>query len=314
MKVCFIGACGHWRQALRYLKTRNDVVFCGFAPGSKEENRVSSIDDRIPFFEDYCTMLDMTKPDLAVVSPVFGLTGKVVLACAERGVDVFAEKPVAATFEELEQVKAAVTRCGIRFCAMHYLRFTPSFYHAAQMVRSGKIGKVQMLTAQKSYKYGVRPAWYGDPGLYCGTIPWVGIHAMDWIAHFSGKRFVNVTAKNVGENPEMAALCQFDLEDDVIASVNIDFYRPETAPTHGDDRIRCVGTKGILEVIGDKILLTDQAGVSEYHPNTAPDLLAEFLDGKDPLPMDEIFHITETAIKARDAARTGKTVYIGDPR
>lgn len=306
MKVCFIGACGHWHQALQYLKTRNDVVFCGFAPGSKEENSVRSIDDGIPFFEDYRAMLDMTKPDLAVVSPVFGLTGKVILACAQRNIDVFAEKPIAATLEELEQVKDAVIRCGIRFCAMHYLRFTPSFYHAAKMVRSGRIGKVKMLTAQKSYKYGVRPAWYSDPELYCGTIPWVGIHGIDWIMYFSGKRFVDVSAKSVGENPEMVTLCQFTLEDNVIASVNTDFYRPETAPTHGDDRIRCVGTKGILEVIGDKIQLIDQTGISEYRPNTAPDLLAEFLNGKNPLPIDEIFHVTETAIKARDAATTEK--------
>ena len=67
-----------------------------------------------------------------------------------------------------------------------------------------------------------------------------------------------------------------------------------------------LGTKGILEVIGDKIQLIDQTGISEYRPNTAPDLLAEFLNGKNPLPIDEIFHVTETAIKARDAATTEK--------
>lgn len=314
MRVCFIGACGHWGQALRYLKTREDTKFCGFAPGSIEENKTDSIDASIPFFEDYCTMLDVTKPDLAVVSPVFGITGKIILACASRNINVFAEKPIAATPEELEQVKNAIEKSGIRFSAMHYLRFTPSFYHAAQMVRNGKIGTVQMLTAQKSYKYGVRPNWYGDPKLYCGTIPWVGIHAIDWIAQFSGKRFVNVTAKSLGENPEMAALCQFALEDNVIASANIDFYRPKTAVTHGDDRIRCVGTDGILEVIGNKILLMNRDGVSEYRPDTAPELLAEFLHGKDPLPLKEIFHITETALRAKEAAKSGKTVWIGDWR
>ena len=310
MKVCFIGACGHWNQAYHYLKTRQDIAFCGFAPGSKDENRVNSIDDSIPFFQDYCAMLDMTKPDLAVVSPVFGLTGKVILACAERGVDVFAEKPVAATLEELEQVKAAVTRCGIRFCAMHYLRFTPSFYHAAQMVRSGKIGKLQMITAQKSYKYGIRPNWYHIPELYGGTIPWVGIHAIDWIAYFSGKRFVNVTAQSIGTSPEMAAICQFQLEDNVIASVNIDYYRPESANTHGDDRIRCVGTKGVLEVSKGRISLMNQEGVFEYCPDTAPELLAEFLDNNSPLPCEEIFHITKVAIAAKDSANTKKTIMI----
>ena len=312
MKVCFIGACGHWPQALRYLKTREDVQFCGFAPGSKEENRTESIDEKLPFFEDYRAMLDKTKPDLAIVAPVYGLTGQTILECARRKIHVFAEKPVASSFEELEQVKSAVRHSGIRFCAMHYLRFTPAFYHGASLVRSGAIGKVQMITAQKSYKYGIRPHWYADPALYGGTIPWVGIHAMDWIACFSGKRFVSVTAQSIGRDPEMAALCQFRLEDGVIASVNIDYCRPGTAPTHGDDRIRCVGTEGVLEVLEDRILLMNGEGVSEFTPDEAPSLLAKFLDGGEPLPLDEIFHITKAAIAARESANSGKTVKIGN--
>ena len=312
MKVCFIGACGHWGQAYHYLKTRQDIVFCGFAPGSPEEMQTNSIDKEIPYFADYRAMLDEVKPDLAIVSPIFGITGQIIIECANKGIDVFSEKPIASSLEELEQVKHAVNENGIRFCAMHYLRFTPAFFHAEKMVRDGKIGKLQMLTAQKSYKYGSRPDWYHVAELYGGTIPWVGIHAIDWIAYFSGKRFVSVTAQSIGTSPEMAALCQFSLEDNVIASVNIDYYRPNSAPTHGDDRIRCVGTKGVLEVSGERISLMNQEGVFEYCPDTAPELLAEFLDNNNPLSCEEIFHITKAALAAKESANTKKTVMIGD--
>lgn len=310
MKVCFIGACGHWKQAYCYLKTRQDILFCGFAPGSPEEMQYDSIDKEILYFSDYRTMLDKVKPDLAIVSPVFGITGQIIIECASRRINVFSEKPIASSFEELEQVRDAVNKSGIRFCAMHYLRFTPAFFYAAKMVRDGKIGKLQMITAQKSYKYGTRPDWYHIPDLYGGTIPWVGIHAIDWIAYFSGKRFVSVTAQSVGNSPEMAALCQFRLEDNVIASANIDYYRPEAAETHGDDRIRCVGTEGILEVIGGKISLIHQEGIFEYCPDTAPELLEEFLNGNSPLSCEEIFDITKAAIAAKESANTEKTVMI----
>ena len=312
MKVCFIGSCGHWKQALNCLKKRQDVQFVGFAPGSAHEKLTRSIDPDIPYFAEYETMLDTAKPDLAIVSPVFGLTGQVIIACAKRKIDVFSEKPIASSFEELEQVKRAVKNSGIQFCAMHYLRFAPAFFHAAKMVQDGRIGKLQMITAQKSYQYGTRPDWYRVPELYGGTIPWVGIHGIDWIAYFSGKRFVSVTAQSIGESPEMAALCQFRLEDGVIASVNMDYYRPKSAGTHGDDRIRCVGTEGVLEVSGGKILLIDQEGEVEYCPDTAPELLAEFLDGRSPLSLEDIFHITKVAIAARESANTEKTVIIGD--
>lgn len=311
MKVCFVGACGHWGQALDCLKSRADVQICGFAPGSVHEKRTESIDPQIPYYADYENMLDATKPDLAIVSPVFGLTGQVILACAARKIHVFSEKPVAASIAELELVRRAITDSGIRFCAMHYLRYDPAFFHGAQMVREGRIGRVQMVTAQKSYKYGQRPDWYGDPELYCGTIPWVGIHAIDWISCFTGKRFLSVTSHSVGENPEKAALCQFALEDGIIASANMDFYRPQTAPTHGDDRVRCVGTEGVLEVCGGKISLMNQDGVYEFCPDTAPELLTAFLDGADHPTVEEIFHITQVALAAKESAKYNKMVTIG---
>ena len=311
MNVCFIGTCGHWWQAYGYLKTRQDVSICGFAPGSEQERLSEQITQTFPIFSDYRQMLKEVKPDLAVVSPIFGYTAQVIIECAKAHIDVFAEKPIAASCEELALVRRAVEESGIRLGAMHYLRYEPAFYHAAQMVHEGKIGKVQMLTGQKSYIYGTRPDWYGNPKLYCGTIPWVGIHAIDWIGYFSRKRFVSVTAQSMGENPEMAAVCQFCLEDGVIASVNIDFYRPKTAPTHGDDRVRCVGTEGVIEVSGGKISLINQEGSFEFRPETGPNLLQGFLDGENPIPAEELFHITQAALAAKESAITHRTVFIG---
>jgi hypothetical protein len=88
----------------------------------------------------------------------------------------------------------------------------------------------------------------------------VGIHAVDWVYAFSGKRFLSVDAQCFG-NPEMAALCRYSMEDGVMASVNLDYYRPASAPTHGDDRIRCAGTAGVLEVMNGKITLSDRPGI-----------------------------------------------------
>ena len=302
MKVCFIGACGHSRQAYQYLKTRADVTFCGIAPESAHEGMTASFAPEIPFYSDYRTMLEKTHPDLAIVSPVFAHTGRVIVQCAARGIDVFAEKPVASSPRELAEVRQAVYQSGIRFCAMHYLRYAPAFYHAANMVRNGEIGEVRAVTAQKSYRYGTRPAWYADRALYGGTIPWVGIHAMDWIRHFTGKRFLSVYAQAVGRDPEMAALCQFRMEDGILAAVNLDYYRPAAAPSHGDDRIRCVGTRGILEVRDGTILLINDRGTTTLYPTDAPELLAEFLDGGEAIPAEEIFELTEAALAARDAA------------
>lgn len=312
MKVCFIGLCGHSSQAYKYLKTRPDTELLGFAPGSEGEGRTESISPEVPFFNDYKAMLDEIKPDLAVVSPIFGLTGSVIIECARRKIDVFAEKPVATTLEELALVERAVKENNIRFSAMHYLRYAPAFYHAARLVHEGAIGEIVMLNAQKSYKYGTRPVWYGNRSLYGGTIPWVGIHAIDWISYFSSKRFLSVKSVSLGKNPEMAALCQFELEGGAVASANIDFYRPSTANTHGDDRIRCVGTRGVIEVRDQGYTLINENGTVTESPTDSPELLSLFLDGECELTPEEIFYVTRVALLARDSADTGKLMTVED--
>jgi len=309
MKIVFIGLCGHSMQAYEVLKFRQDATICGIAPGSTHEGMTKSFDPAIPYFASWSEMLDTTHPDLAIVSPVFGLTGGIVIACAKRGIDVFCEKPVAGTLAELDRVEAAVKACGIHFGAMHYLRVSPAFWQGAAMVRDGAIGEVRLLNAQKSYRFGTRPDWYRDRELFTGIIPWVGIHAIDWIYAFTGKKFLSVNASCAG-SPERTALCRFDLEDSVAASVSLDYFRPDIAPTHDDDRIRCVGTEGILEVRDGMIHLVNRDGVRTIEPESAPEMFTCFLDGRDLLLPDEIFYLTRVALLARESADTQKTITI----
>ncbi len=312
MKVCIIGACGHTEQAVEIISKRTDIYVCGIAPGSSHENLKCRFEFSypVPYYKNYISMLDKTKPDLAIVSPVFGLTSQIIVECAKRGIDVFSEKPVATTLCDLKKVEKAVKESGIRFCAMHYLRFSPAFYEGARLVSDGAIGVLKMITAQKSYKFGTRPEWYYDRTLYGGTIPWVGIHAIDWIYHFSGKNFLSVNAHSIGTSPEMAALCQFRLEDGVIASINLDYYRPDKAPTHDDDRIRCVGTKGVLEIRDGSIYITNEQASKTIKPAKAPELFTEFINGNTPISPNEIFYLTRVALLARNSADTEEEIRI----
>ena len=327
MKVCYIGMCGHSGQVhetLRALAKEDRVTFdaafgdakitfSGAAPGSREEAPGRWFGDEMPYFSDYREMLDETKPELAVVSPVYRRTASVILACARRGIHVIAEKPIAHTMEELSEVKQAVRENGIRFTAMHFLRFEPAFQEAGQLVRAGRIGEVRLITAQKSYKYGTRPAWFSDRSLYGGTIPWVGIHMIDMASWFTGKRYRTVRALQYG-SPEKACLMQYELEGEILASMNLDYLRPQGASTHGDDRIRIAGTEGVIEVRNDRIFLLDRDGEKEWspaHTMDGPDLVREFVSGRDPIPLEELYHITETAIRSQEAADSGELVRIG---
>ncbi|MBO5454563.1 MAG: Gfo/Idh/MocA family oxidoreductase [Clostridia bacterium] len=309
MKICFIGSCGHTYRTFEEMKLCNEAEFVGIAPGSEHENTEDFKKYNIKVYNSYIKMLEIEAPDIAVISPVFGYTGKIIKECAKRKIDIFSEKLIASNPKELNEVKDCITANNIHFSAMHFLRFTPSFYQAKKAIENGTIGEIKLITAQKSYKYGKRPEWYNDRNLYPGTIPWVGIHAIDWIYFFTKKDFKSVTALDFG-NPAKYALCQFELEDEIIASVNIDFLRHINAPSHGDDRIRIAGTDGVIEVFEDKYVLINKDGIKECFQGESPKLALDFLYNKEELTKEEIFMLTEIALKTQLSADRKERIYL----
>ncbi len=328
LKIVYIGDRGY-HSAIVHTSTVGDKRFCacGVAPGTTDEDITEFyeyIKNDYPdtlYFADYIEMLDHVKPDLAVVSPRFDLTATVCMECAKRGIHIYAEKAIALSRKELADLKQCVEENNVRLMAMHNLHFIGPFYEAMCMARRGEIGDVRMVNAQKSYKLGQRADFFKKRETYGGTIPWVGIHGLDWIYAFIHRPCVKVSAtqssfaNNNHGDLETTCLCQFTFEDEVIASLQIDFLRPKAASVYGDDRVRVVGTKGVLEVRGGKLYSITEEGEKVSEPETTKDQVMEFLEeilsgNPGELTQEDIFYITDLILVARDAAESGEIVYL----
>ena len=100
------------------------------------------------------------------------------------------------------------------------------------------------------------------------------------------------------------------------ASARIDYCRPPTAPTHGDDRLRVAGTEGVVEVAdaGAKVVL--MTGDKEPHEVPLPEAEGFFEDfvasvkgeREHRVPAEDAFRMTEICLRLRDAADTGCVV------
>ncbi len=64
-------------------------------------------------YDDYRTMLDEVKPDIAFILCENGQKPEIVEECAKRGVNVSIEKPIAASYSEALKISAAVEKYGI---------------------------------------------------------------------------------------------------------------------------------------------------------------------------------------------------------
>ena len=135
-------------------------------------------------------------------------------------------------------------------------RCRKEFRAAREIVRSGQIGEPVLITAQKSYRFGKRPVWYSDRTQYGGLMLWVASHAIDAIRFTTELRFRRVIGRSGNlSQPAFGSMedhctATFEMENGATGIVHADFLRPATAPTHGDDRLRIAGSKGVVEVRG----------------------------------------------------------------
>jgi predicted dehydrogenase len=325
IRVGIIGLEGHYSEITKTAKLLPGIqmsAICDPAAATLEKAIRSPVFASATPWTDYRSMLDREKLDVVAVCGENGTRPAIVKACAERGLPIVAEKPLALTLSDLADVRRAIDRNRVPLTMLLTMRFEAQYPAMRNIVRSGEIGEAVSMDAQKSYQLGNRPEWMKSRKSYGGTIPYIGIHMIDLMRWISGREMVEaaafhstVGAPELREMENNSALI-FKLDNRGTASLRMDYLRPATAPTHGDDRIRIVGTKGIVEYQEEKglTLITDShpsIRITEL-PSVKP-LFIDFLESiylKTPhaITTADIFRISEIVLKARTAADSGHLV------
>jgi len=318
MNYVIIGTCGHHHQALE--ATRNG--FCpaplGVAAGSAGEDAGAlSQKTGAKLFGSWRRMLDEVKPDIAVVNPWFCDTAKISIECLKRGIHVFSEKPLAIEMDELVQLKEAHDASSASLGCMLNLNCC-SWYRAIEnSIAAGDIGEIRMIHGQKSYRMGVRGANYQNRSEYGGTIPWVSVHAVDWVLRLGGRcEWIAAShsrkANRGNGDMETTAAILLQMENGVIGTVDTDFLRPKGSLRHDDDRLRVTGTCGMLEAIDGKVTLETETGrrVLENPPAVNP--FERFVNAIGTEEAERLFEAafedTRIVLLARQAADEGRIV------
>jgi len=326
VSLAFIGLKGH------------QSVFLGAIPGLPGVEIVAVADDdsgalkRVHGFPgatattraylDYRELLEKHTPDIVVEAGTDRDRADVLTACAQRGIHIICEKPLAIDLPGLERVEKAVSETGVTCSALLTMRCEPPYLGMRAALAAGVVGEITQGGGQKSYRLGERPAWQKSRETFSGIIPYIGIHVMDLLRWTTGREFVEVMAygSNVG-HPGMR-----DLEDNACviarldngasAAFRLDYCRPSAAPTHGDDRLRVAGNRGIIEARDDTVTtITHDEGPSELRLPPPVNFFADFLQAiqmkSEPfISFADCVRITEVVLRARESAETGHPIRI----
>lgn len=322
IRVGLIGRDGHWGLLLNSIPKLSNIRWTAYAKGSSTEDSswvmqhpASNRETRV--YGSYQEMLAKESVDVVGVCLPFYRNAQASIAAARRGVHVLSEKPAATELSNLARLEQQVRQSGIQYSIMLDMRTLPIFRAARRAVQQGLVGEPILISSQKSYKYGARRPWfYKERKTYGGTIPWVGIHALDYMEWVSGQKYTHVAAYEGNKAHPQSPGCEdhagllLRLVNGGTATCHLDFLRPEAAPTHGDDRLRIAGSEGVLEVRGveEQVLLLSQRGRSGELPlPPAVDFFGAFIaalrgKGQPLVSSTDAFNITRTCLKARDAA------------
>lgn len=248
-------------------------------------------------YSDYRLMLENESLDIACVLVPASLHREVTEACAEAGVHVFCEKPIAITLADARQMVSACEQRGVKLFYGASYRFLPAVQKARDLIASGEIGDVLLLTESVlggSGPEGFLPMGFvhypeGGPGGSGLGLVDHGVHMIDLFPWLTGSEIVSVSGRgNIsGETPSTehvhmtlanGAMGQLlyndgtfdtDLPTEGIfshgAAWNIDGYEPADSWHAHPGCIRVYGTGGSLRIFhyANQLFLRDREGLRQ---------------------------------------------------
>lgn len=271
-------------------------------------------------YETLDEMLADPKVELvSLCSPRRADQARDAIACLKAGKHVYAEKPAAFTDAELDEILAAAKSAGREFHEMADTVFHQPFHAMRTLVRSGKLGDIVQVWAQKSYKpsLDVRPQ---DEQVDGGLTRQCAIHAVRMIEHITGIRISavqSVLETQLG-NPRpdgelrVAASFQLLLENGGIATVIANYCNPKGFGRHGNDQIRIFGTLGMAEIVDGTERTRVVVGDDDLGPLEVPGEVEPFLHsylkkllglGEMPMSLEEELHPLRIVNQAKALAR-----------
>jgi predicted dehydrogenase len=242
--VGLYGINGHQvdRQLLDHPRARC-VAVAGFPAGHADK-----VFGPIPAYPDLATLLADPAVRLVVLcSPRRADQARDTITCLRAGRHVLAEKPCAMDEASLDAILRAAGDTGCIFHEMAGTAFESPWSEFGEIVRSGRIGRVRQVFAQKSY-----PDYDGrihDPQIDGGLLLQVGIHAARWIDHSLGLPILGGgfagAHDDAGRTVAISGTCH--LEGGAIASIILNYRNPRGFGSWGNDCLRVWGDSGMIE-------------------------------------------------------------------
>ena len=193
--------------------------------------------------DDYAKLLADPDVQAVYIATPNALHADQVVAAARAGRHVLCDKPLAVTVTDARRCAEECQAAGVRLGITFQTRRHDGLAEAAELIRSGAIGKVVVAEVTMSAGRNLPKGWRTDPQLAgLGTLNNIGVHAFDVLGYLLGsevREVVALTDSEPGYQIDTTALVLLRFANGTLAYVNAN----QSAP-HARDDIVIYGSEG----------------------------------------------------------------------
>ncbi len=272
---------GHIRRMLQQRDTTRIRVAC--EPSAEAWAAASAIFEEAgqeppPNVPDLEHLLDEhgAALDAALIVTPHNLHYSQASMCLEAGVDVLLEKPMVLTGEEAVRLIETRDRTGRLLVVAFNGSMSPNVRSAVDMLRSGRIGTLQSITATvwQDWDRLTKGTWRKVPEIAGGGFLFdTGAHMLNTVVDLAGEEFVEVGAwlDNLGSTVDLLGVVMGRLASGALVTLH---GCGRSAPGFIDSDLRVYGTQGLIRTcVWGRRLEMALAGETKLTPVEVPESL-----------------------------------------
>ncbi|MFH1740065.1 MAG: Gfo/Idh/MocA family oxidoreductase [bacterium] len=260
MKTLSVGIIGlqhlHPRSYMPLFKAVEETRVVAVAEPRQDLREGFAKDFDVRGYPSWEEMIDKESLDLVAIFLPHVDCPDVAVACAEKGLHLIVEKPIAAHLEGAQKIAAAVEKAGVNLSTPYTWRYHPVAREMKRLIDERILGRVVgcegRCAAGRVQRYiDGHAGWILEKAKSGGGPMYnLGVHWIDLFRWFLSDEVCEVQARNVKINTE------FDIEDNSFAlltfrsgtvlSLDISYTVPESYPYGRDLYLGLRGTKGVL--------------------------------------------------------------------
>ena len=210
----------------------------------------------IPIYKDYKKLLLENDVDAVIICTPTFTHSEVASFCAERGIDIFLEKPMANTLEDCDKILQSVEKNNVKLLIGHVLRFWPTYGSIQKSItnKTLKLGDIEFIQGQRFQTF-PWSKWFADQRKSGGVILDLSIHDIDYALWILGKPLsVISSAKRIQKNGMSVfgeSTVKINFRRNKTAECEASWAKPKNFQFYTYTKIQ--GTNNLIEFDGSRI-------------------------------------------------------------